>query len=290
MSQLSEIEWTDATWNPVVGCSKVSAGCRHCYAERMGRRLAAVSLSMSAAGRNPGRLKHYETVVGDRGDWNGAVATVEEALSDPYRWRKPRRVFVNSMSDLFHPEVPDVFIRRVFKVMNECPTHTFQVLTKRPERAAGLSPSLEWTRNIWMGTSVEDMRVIDRVDALRDTAAATRFLSLEPLLAPLPGLTLEGIGWVIVGGESGPGARPMPASWVREIRDRCQESRVPFFFKQWGGVQKKRHGRTLDSRHWDEMPPTELKTCPTPTKPTSTSTRSRRGSSTRSSAGTSRPT
>ena len=286
MSQLSEIEWTDATWNPVVGCSKVSAGCRHCYAERMGRRLAAVSVSVTAAGKNPGRLKHYEAVVGDGGGWNGRVAVVEEALEDPYRWRKPRRVFVNSMSDLFHPEVPDAFIRRVFEVMNNCPSHTFQVLTKRPERAAALSPSLGWTQNVWMGTSVEDTRVMGRVDALRETGAATRFLSLEPLLGPLPGLELDGIGWVIVGGESGPGARPMPAAWVREVRDNCQASGVPFFFKQWGGVQKKRHGRTLDDRHWDEMPEDEERPCPTPTTRTSTGTPSRRESSTRSSKST----
>ena len=186
---------------------------------------------------------------------NGFSVTVHEStLREPLRWKKPRLVFVNSMSDLFHKSVSTGFIERVFDVMNEASQHTFQVLTKRPSRVRQLSAGLEWTPNIWMGVSVESERWMDRIDVLRGTDARTKFLSLEPLLGPLPGLELDGIDWVITGGESGPGAREMDAGWVREIRDNCVQSEVPFFFKQWGGVFKKRTGRVLDGRTWDEMP------------------------------------
>jgi protein gp37 len=234
MAQSSAIEWTEATWNPVTGCTKISAGCKHCYAERMSKRLNAMG------------LRQYR---------NGFKVTLQpEALDIPRSWKKPRVIFVNSMSDLFHKNVPSSYIREVFRVMNECPHHQFQVLTKRPERAASLSRKLDWTPNIWMGTSVEDERVMHRLDALRDIPAAIRFLSLEPLLGPLPRLSLNGIHWVIVGGESGPGARPMREEWVLDIRDRCIDSGVPFFFKQWGGINKKRTGRSLAGKLWDQIP------------------------------------
>ncbi|MGB7157716.1 MAG: phage Gp37/Gp68 family protein [Tepidisphaeraceae bacterium] len=234
MAQGSTIEWTEATWNPVTGCTKVSAGCKHCYAERMAKRLQAMGVSQYA---------------------NGFKLTLQpKALELPARWRKPRRIFVNSMSDLFHPDVPLHYIRRVFRVMNECPRHSFQILTKRPEIAAAYAADLNWSSNIWMGTSIENVLVASRASSLRTIPAKTRFLSLEPLLGPLPRLDLNGIHWVIVGGESGPGARPIEARWVEQIRDRCLSAGVPFFFKQWGGVQKKRTGRTLCGRTWDQMP------------------------------------
>jgi protein gp37 len=254
MAAGSRIEWTESTWNPVVGCTKVSAGCKHCYAERMAKRLAAMAEADQAADRQPGRKSNYLHVLNNDGRWNGHVYLDEGALHDPESWRQPRTVFVNSMSDLFHAEVPDEFIRRTFDMMNRCPQHTFQVLTKRPERAAELSSELCWTPNIWMGTSVESALVRDRVAHLRRTAAHIRFLSVEPLLGPLPRLGLRGVHWVIVGGESGPGARPMQVEWVRQIRDRCLTHDVPFFFKQWGGVNKKTTGRLLDGRTWDQMP------------------------------------
>lgn len=254
MAQLSTIEWTDATWNPVVGCRKISAGCQHCYAERMAKRLAAMAAADQVAGRNAGKKAAYLRVINRFGRWNGSVFLDEGAVSDPLSWRSPRVIFVNSMSDLFHDDVPLDFIRRVFDVMNRCPQHTFQVLTKRPERAAELDGSLYWPRNTWMGTSVEDARVVKRVRALRKTSAKIKFLSVEPLLGPIPRLPLVGIDWVIAGGESGPGARPMNAEWVRQIRDRCIRYHVPFFFKQWGGHNKKLAGRVLDKRTWDEMP------------------------------------
>ncbi len=236
MTTGSRIEWTEATWNPVTGCTKVSEGCRHCYAERMSRRLKAMGLEKYRDGFS--------------------VRVHRSVLAQPLRWRKPRRIFVNSMSDLFHDAVPASFIRDVFRVMNEAPQHTFQVLTKRPERAAALDAELCWTPNIWMGTSIESPRWLSRLRILRRISADTRFLSLEPLLEPLPDLSLDGIHWVIVGGESGPGARPMEPGWVREIRDQCLDDGVPFFFKQWGGVSKKRTGRVLDGRLWDEFPRT----------------------------------
>lgn len=234
MATLSSIEWTDATWNPVTGCTKISAGCTHCYAERMALRL-----------KRMGQPRYAE----------GFRVTLQDDLVDiPLSWRKPRTIFVNSMSDLFHHEVPDDFLARVFATMCRASWHTFQVLTKRADRLRGVAPSLPWPTNVWQGVSVEGPRVIERIDALRDVPAAVRFLSIEPLIAPLPRLNLEGIDWVIVGGESGPGARPMDASWVHGIRRDCEEQRVAFFFKQWGGVQKARTGRELDGRTWDAMP------------------------------------
>jgi protein gp37 len=229
----TKIEWTEVTWNPVTGCTKVSEGCRNCYAEKMAKRLQAMG------------VKRYQ---------NGFQVTLHPDLIDlPLRWKKPRKIFVNSMSDLFHPGVPDEIILKVFETMNRATQHIFQVLTKRPERVVTLADRLNWTPNIWMGTSVESMKVVERVDHLRKVPARIRFLSCEPLLGPLE-LNLEGIHWVIVGGESGPGARPLDGQWVREIRDQCIKENVAFFFKQWGGVQKHRTGRMLDGRTWDEMP------------------------------------
>ena len=234
MATDSKIEWTDATWNPVTGCHKVSPGCKLCYAERLARRLKAT-----------GMVKYR----------NGfAVTTHPDTLEIPLRWRKPRTIFVNSMSDLFHSQIPDQFIRDVFAVMEQAHWHRYQVLTKRPERVAALNPLLPWPAQIWLGVSVESVRHTHRIDLLGQTGAAVKFLSLEPLLAPLPSLNLEGIDWVIVGGESGPGARPMQADWARDIRDQCAAAGVPFHFKQWGGVFKKRNGRELDGETWDEMP------------------------------------
>ncbi len=234
MAQRSHIEWTDFTWNPVTGCTKVSQGCKHCYAERMARRLKAMG------------APRYE---------NGFQLTLhEDLLEQPFRWKKPRVIFVNSMSDLFHPDVPFGFIERVFNVMVCTPRHVYQVLTKRSERLASLAADLPWPPNVWMGVSVEDQRVMARVDHLRDVPAQIRFLSCEPLIGPLHNLNLDGIHWVIVGGESGPGARPMEEEWVEEIRLTCRKSRVAFFFKQWGGVRKDLTGRTLHGRTYDELP------------------------------------
>ena len=230
----SKIEWTDATWNPVTGCNKVSPGCKLCYAERMSKRLKAT-----------GMVKYR----------NGFEVTWHpEALEIPLRWRKPRTIFVNSMSDLFHYRVPDQFVRDVFAVMEQANWHRYQVLTKRPERVVKLDSDLPWTTQIWLGVSVESDRYLHRIDLLRECGAATKFLSLEPLLGPLPDLNLESIDWVIVGGESGPRARPMEADWARDIQRQCEDAGVPFYFKQWGGVFKKRNGRELDGRTWDEMP------------------------------------
>lgn len=234
MATNSAIEWTDTTWNPVTGCDKVSAGCKHCYAERMANRLQAMGQA------------NYR---------NGFAVTLQpQMLEQPLRWKRPRRVFVNSMSDLFHERVPLAYIQRVFAVMNEARWHQYQVLTKRADRLAECSGHLPWARNVWMGVSIERDDFAWRADKLRETRAMTKFLSLEPLLGPLPSLELSNIDWVIVGGESGPGARPVKEDWVRDIRDRCVELKVPFFFKQWGGVNKKRTGRALDGRTWDEMP------------------------------------
>ena len=230
----SAIEWTEVTWNPVTGCTKISDGCKYCYAERMANRLQAMGLEKYRDGF--------------------AVTVHENTLGEPLTWRKPRLVFVNSMSDLFHDAVPSTFIEAVFKVMNRASQHTFQVLTKRPSRAVVLDNRLSWTPNIWLGTSIESERWLGRIERLRATSARTRFLSLEPLLGPLHGIPLQGIDWVIVGGESGPRARPMEAEWVRDIRDNCVRCGVPFFFKQWGGVFKKKTGRTLDGRTWDQLP------------------------------------
>ena len=234
MSGLSHIEWTEATWNPVTGCTKISAGCKNCYAERMSKRLMAMG--------KPQYAKGFQ------------LTLQPTALEMPLRWKKPKVIFVNSMSDLFHEEVGLSYIQRVFEVMNRCPQHTFQILTKRPQVALDYSKTLTWSSNIWMGTSVENTNVVPRIDFLRQIPARIRFLSIEPLLGAIPKLPLAGIHWVIVGGESGPRARPMDPIWVRQIRDRCIEKRVPFFFKQWGGVNKARTGRVLDGRTWDEMP------------------------------------
>jgi protein gp37 len=234
MSQRTKIEWTEITWNPVTGCSKISPGCRKCYAERMAKRLQAM-----------GQPRYR----------NGFKLTLQsQALGEPYQWKKPRLVFVNSMSDLFHEEVPLAFIKEVFQVMKNCPQHQFQILTKRSNRLKQLAPYLEWSPNIWMGVSVEDNDFTFRIDHLRSVPAAIRFLSIEPFVGPIPNLNLLGIDWVIVGGESGHGARPMLKNWVQKIRDLCLKQKVPFFFKQWGGMHKKRAGRLLENREWNEMP------------------------------------
>ena len=254
MAFSSSIEWTETTWNPVVGCTKVSAGCKYCYAERMSVRLRAMAQQLEREGSEAGRKSYYTSVVSSRGRWSRRVALVEEALQDPFRWKRPRTVFVNSMSDLFHEQVPDEFVMRVFATMAKASKHTFQVLTKRPERALHLAPSLPWPENVWMGTSIEDGRVAARLEFLARVPAKIRFLSLEPLLGPLAELDLSQIHWVIVGGESGPRARPMDPGWVREIRDQALAADVPFFFKQWGGKNKKAAGRCLDGQTWDGMP------------------------------------
>lgn len=254
MAQSSAIEWTESTWNPVVGCTKVSTGCLNCYAERMARRLAAMARSAKKRGDDPGRSWNYTKVVDRRGGWNGKVHLDRDALEDPFRWKSRRTVFVNSMSDLFHEGVPLDFIRRAFAVMAACPQHTFQILTKRPHTAARYSKRLQWSPNIWMGSTLENEEAVTRIEHLRHTGAAVRFLSLEPLLGPLPRLRLDSIDWVIVGGESGPGARPMLKEWVTDIRDQCLAQGIAFFFKQWGGVNKKRAGRSLDGRTWNEIP------------------------------------
>lgn len=254
MAAGSSIEWTESTWNPVLGCQKVSAGCKNCYAERMSHRLAAMGKAARAAGSNPGKKAYYLKVIDPRGRWNGRVYLVDEAIETPKSWKASRVIFVNSMSDLFHKDVPTSFIKRVFRTMNQCPQHVFQVLTKRPERAARLASRLDWTDNIWMGTSVESGLVTNRIDELGSIPASVRFLSIEPLIGPISKLPLSAIHWVIVGGESGPGARPMKVQWVRKIREKCCHQGVPFFFKQWGGTNKKKAGRVLDGRTWDEMP------------------------------------
>lgn len=230
----SNIEWTESTWNPLTGCTKISPGCKNCYAERMAGRLQAMG--------QPNYVNGFDLTLHD------------DALYLPLRWRKPQKVFVNSMSDLFHEEVPVAFIQRVFQVMATAHWHQFQVLTKRAVRLSRLSRHLPWPDNVWMGVSVEDANYLWRIDHLRRSAARVKFLSLEPLLGPLPDIDLEGIDWVIVGGESGPRARPMIETWVTQIRDRCLAARVPFFFKQWGGVWKKRAGRLLQGRTWDDLP------------------------------------
>jgi len=234
MATVSTIEWTEMTWNPVTGCIKISQGCKHCYAERMAKRLKAMGATRYLDGFNP---------------------TLHEDLIDlPRKWKRPRLIFVNSMSDLFQDAVPDAFIRRVFDTMRDCPQHTFQVLTKRNDRLRQLGPSLPWSSNIWMGVSVEDARVKDRINDLAAVPAHVRFLSCEPLIGPLEKLDLDLINWVIVGGESGPGARAMQPEWVESIQRQCQRKNVAFFFKQWGGVRKKSAGRELHGRTYDEMP------------------------------------
>lgn len=234
MAQGSGIEWTESTWNPVTGCTKVSPGCRYCYAERMAERLRAMG------------QENYR---------NGFEVTLQPHMLElPLRWKRPQTIFVNSMSDLFHKDVPLEYIRRVFDVMRRATWHRFQVLTKRAERLAELRTELVWAPNIWMGVSVERDKYRRRIDRLRETGAVLKFLSLEPLLGPVPHLDLGGIDWVIVGGESGPNARPMDPAWARDLREQCRRAKVPFFFKQWGGRNKKQAGRVLDGRTWDEMP------------------------------------
>ena len=234
----SSIEWTEMTWNPTTGCSKISQGCKFCYAEIMSKRLQAMGV--------------------DKYKDNFEVRVHPDALKVPYTWKKSKVVFVNSMSDLFHEEVPLKFIKRVFKVMRENPQHVFQVLTKRAERLLELSPKLKWTHNIWMGVSVEDQKVESRIDLLRETDARVKFLSLEPLIEALPNLNLDKIDWVIVGGESGHNPRPMKADWVIDIQEQCEKNEVAFFFKQWGGKNKKKNGRLLNGKTYDEMPEMDL--------------------------------
>ena len=243
-SQSSKIEWTESTWNPVRGCTRMSEGCRFCYAERIAARFSGKGMAYEGIAEN--------TTAGPR--WTKEVRPIPELLNEPLKWRKPRRIFVNSMSDLFHEKVELAYIQEVFSVMEKAHWHQFQVLTKRSERLLEFNSELSWSPNIWMGVSVEDNRVTDRIDALRQTDAHIKFLSLEPLLGALPNLVLNGIDWVIVGGESGPGAREMKKKWVIDIRDQCTDAKVLFFFKQWGGKRKSKTGRELDGRTYDEMP------------------------------------
>ena len=243
-SQSSKIEWTESTWNPVRGCTRVSEGCRFCYAERIAARFSGKGLAYEGLAEN--------TKTGPR--WTKEVRTVPALLNEPMKWKKPRRIFVNSMSDLFHEKIELYYIQEVFSVMEKAHWHQFQVLTKRAERLLEFSTKLPWPSNVWMGVSVEDSRVTHRINALRQTGAHIKFLSLEPLLGALPNLALDGIDWVIVGGESGPGARKMKEKWVIDIRDQCADAKVLFFFKQWGGRRKSKTGRELDGRFYDEMP------------------------------------
>jgi protein gp37 len=234
MADRSHIEWTEATWNPVTGCTKVSAGCKNCYAERLAKRLQ---------------------LMGNRRYQNGFRLTLHDDVIDlPRSWRSGRMIFVNSMSDLFHRDVPLEFIQRVFQTMRECPQHVFQILTKRSERLQKIASLIDLPPNVWIGVSVENAAVLSRVDDLRIVPAAVRFLSCEPLIGSLAGIDLRGIHWMIVGGESGFGARPMKIEWVREIFRECRKQNVPFFFKQWGGVRKDLAGRSLGGRTYDEMP------------------------------------
>ena len=228
------IEWTQATWNPVTGCTKVSLGCQHCYAERMAVRLQAMGQPNYAKGFGVSLHRHN--------------------LRLPLTWKRPRMVFVNSMSDLFHEEVPLAFIQQVFDVMRQADWHQYQILTKRSERLVELDPLLQWPPHVWMGVTVESAEYVHRIDDLRSTHASTKFLSLEPLLGPIPNIDLREMDWVIVGGESGRGARPVEESWVLDLRDQCLAGGVPFFFKQWGGANKKKAGRLLKGRTWDQMP------------------------------------
>ena len=234
MAKGSGIEWTESTWNPVTGCTKISPGCKHCYAERMAERLQAMGQPNYANGFK--------------------LALQPHMLKLPLKWNKPQTIFVNSMSDLFHRDVPLSYIRQVFDIMGQASWHRFQVLTKRADRLYELSARLDWTDNIWMGVSVENDGCRRRIDHLRATGARVKFLSLEPLLGPLPNLDLSGLDWVIVGGESGPRARSMDPAWVTDLRDQCCNADVPFFFKQWGGRNKKQAGRMLEGRVWNEMP------------------------------------
>jgi len=230
----STIEWTESTWNPVTGCTKISPGCQHCYAERMARRLKAMG--------QPNYRSGFK------------IATHEHTLEMPLKWKKPQMVFVNSMSDLFHEAVPIAFIQSTFEVMRRASWHVFQVLTKRADRLEELSKKIDWPSNVWMGVSVEGKKYLYRINHLRRTASSVKFVSFEPLLEPVGIVDLQGIGWVIVGGESGPHARPMKEEWVLQIQNQCQSQKVPFFFKQWGGRNKKKNGRKLRGRVWNQVP------------------------------------
>lgn len=234
----SKIEWTEASWNPLTGCTKHSPGCVNCYAERMAKRLHAMGSPNYANGFR--------------------LTTHEHQLELPLGWKKPSFIFVNSMSDLFHEDAPVEFIHRVFDIMRRAHWHTFQVLTKRSTRLLELAPDLPWPRNVWMGVSVENTDYTYRIDNLAITEAHIKFVSFEPLLGPIPEFNIEALDWVIVGGESGPGARPMQEAWVLDIKDVCERADVPFFFKQWGGVNKKKAGRILEKRTWDQMPPVDV--------------------------------
>lgn len=258
MATNSSIEWTESTWNPVVGCSIISPGCTNCYAMRMARRLEAM-----------GQQKYAGTtrISGGRPKWNGTVRIDEDSVNLPFTWKTGKMIFVNSMSDLFHEQVPIEFIQRVFSTMRETPQHTYQILTKRAHRLEKLSPEIDWLNNVWMGVSVENHDYLYRLDNLRNSGAFTKFLSLEPLLGPLNGMDLTDIDWVIGGGESGPGARPPQQTWVRDIRDQCINAGVAFHFKQWGGLNKKKTGRTLDGRTWDEFPRRKISTPDTEVAP-----------------------
>lgn len=247
MAQSSKIEWTDVTWNPVAGCTIASAGCSNCYAMRMAARLAAMGSEKYAG---------LTRKSGGRAVWTGKIALDAKSLRAPYKWRKPRKVFVNSMSDLFHPSVPDEFVSRVWRVMLETPQHTYQVLTKRPDRMREIlsTPSFKSAPNIWIGTSVEDSAVLHRIHELQAIPDFIRFISFEPLIGPVGAVDLKDIDWAIVGGESGPRAREMKLEWVQQIEDRCRAYGTAFFFKQWGGKNKKATGRMLNGRTFDEMP------------------------------------
>ena len=234
MAQRSKIEWTESTWNPVTGCTKISAGCLNCYAERMAKRLKAIG--------NDSYRRGFE------------VSLHPEILAKPLSWKTPQTIFVNSMSDLFHEDIPDEFIASIFDVMKKASWHRFQILTKRSERLFEMNALLDWPENVWMGVTVERSDYAYRVDHLRQTNARIKFLSLEPLLGEINNIDLTNIDWVIVGGESGPNARPVAAEWIRDIRNQCIVAEVPFFFKQWGGVNKKKAGRLLDNRVWSQMP------------------------------------
>lgn len=237
---ISKIEWTETTWNPTTGCSKISLGCHNCYAERMSKRLQLMG------------VVKYE---------NGFDLTIHpEMVNEPYNWKTPRTVFVNSMSDLFHERIPLDFIKTVFKSMVENPRHTFQILTKRADILHEYDAYLPWSKNIWMGVTVESIKYIKRIDSLRQTNAFVKFLSIEPLLDDLKSIDLSNIDWVIVGGESGPGARPMKEDWVINIKNNCLDQKVPFFFKQWGGTNKKKAGRLLEGKTWNSMPRTNVPT------------------------------
>lgn len=234
MSGKTKIEWTESSWNPVTGCSPISAGCAHCYAARFAKRLKAMG--------NPRYTNAFD------------VTIHEDLINAPLAWKKPQMIFVNSMSDLFHDDVPTDIIKRIFDTMNRSPIHTFQILTKRAERLAVLAPDLQWSDNIWMGVSIENQDTIFRADFLKQTGAHIKFISAEPLLSPLPGLDLQSIDWLIVGGESGPGSRPMLEEWVMELKSKCEESDTAFFFKQWGGTNKKKAGSLLGGKEYKNYP------------------------------------